>query len=227
MEETVELKIIHHVLDAIADQKLRAGTKLGENDLAAVFACNRAQIRRALAMLTGYGVVELVPHRGAFVSIPSEPESRQVFEARRAIEATICKNVVQNGKSADFARLRAHLAEEESAAQQASRAEALRLSRRFHLILAQIGQNEVLARFLEELTLRSSLILGCYGSQRASLCAVGEHEEIIEAIEARNAELAVRLLDHHLRHLEDEVDFDAQRGVSTPLGEILGAAQGR
>ncbi|MGH1369740.1 MAG: GntR family transcriptional regulator [Maritimibacter sp.] len=228
MENSVEMKIIYHVLDAIADQKLRAGTKLGESDLSAIFSCNRAQIRRALAMLTGYGVVNLIANKGAFVATPSERESRQVFQARRAIEASICKNVVRNAKTEDFARLRAHLAEENavlgpSAPAQASRAEALRLSRRFHLILADLGNNEVLAQFLEELTLRSSLILGCYGSHRATLCAAGEHEKIVEAIEARREDLAIQLLDQHLLHLENEVNFDARRSLSSPLGNILGA----
>lgn len=224
MTNSIEQKIIHHVLDAIADQKLHAGTKLGEQELVGVFSCSRAQIRRALAMLTGYGVIDLIPNKGAFVSTPSERESRHVFEARRAIEATICKNTVQNAKSPEIARLRAHLVEENAVTAQTSRAEVLRLSRRFHMILAEIGQNDVLGQYLEELTLRSSLILGCYGTQRSSLCATGEHEKIVDAIEARDADLAAALLDHHLSHLENDVDFSARRGSATALASILDVA---
>ncbi|WP_138471064.1 GntR family transcriptional regulator [Poseidonocella sp. HB161398] len=222
MTDTVENRIIHHVLDAIADQKLRAGTKLGEQELVAIFDCNRAQIRRALAMLTGYGVIELVRNRGAFVAIPSETESRQVFEARRAIEATICRNAVAHADAADLARMRAHLDEEaRAAAGLASRAQVLRLSRRFHLLLAELGRNRVLAKYLEELTLRSALILGCYGSGRAQLCASTEHQDIVAAIAQGDADLACRLLEGHLRHLEEAVEYGRRPAAGNALASIF------
>ncbi|MEI4473769.1 GntR family transcriptional regulator [Frigidibacter sp. MR17.24] len=218
-----ETRIVRHVLDAIADQKLHAGTKLGELELAAIFACSRAQIRRALAMLAQYGVIELRRNRGAFVIVPGPDEARQVFEARRAIEAVICRNVVANADEVDFARLRAHLADEARAGTAMSRSQVLRLSRRFHLILAEIGRNAVLEKYLAELTLRSALILGCWGTSRDRLCASGEHDEILAAIEARDTALAVALLDHHLMHLQDEIDFSAPPPARSPLAQVLAA----
>ncbi|WP_172331151.1 GntR family transcriptional regulator [Mangrovicoccus sp. HB161399] len=220
MPLTTEQKIIQHVLDAIAHQKLPAGTKLGEQELAEVFSCNRAPIRRALAMLTGYGVIELVRNRGAFVSMPGETEAREVFEARRAVEDTICRRAAARAGKADIARLRAHLAEE-AAAGTASRAQALQLSRRFHMMLAEIGGNGVLAKYLGELTLRSSLILGCYGSRRAQLCASGEHGEIVDALEEGDAGRACALLADHLRHIENEVDFGSRSPAPSTLSGIF------
>ncbi len=56
MDKPLETLIVDSILDAIADQRLRAGTKLGEQALSDIFACNRAHVRRALSMLTGWQV---------------------------------------------------------------------------------------------------------------------------------------------------------------------------
>ena len=99
---------------------------------------------------------------------------------------TICKNVVQFANPADHARLRANLAQEHEANGAGNRALAIRLSRQFHLILAEVGRNPVLSQYLEELTMRTSLVLGLYGSDQRSLCAVDEHAGILDAIERRD-----------------------------------------
>lgn len=224
MSQTPEQKIVEHVLDAIADQKLRAGTKLGEQSLSEIFSCNRTQVRRALATLTGYQVVEHLPNRGAYVATPSAADAREVFEARRAIEATICKNAVQFANSGDFARLSAHLEQEAAANAAENRALAIRLSRRFHLMLADLGRNAVLGRYLGELTMRTSLVIGLYGSSPRSLCAVAEHRGILSAIEARDEGLACERLETHLRHIEESVAFDAAPRARGALSALLGPA---
>ncbi len=222
MSQSPEQKIVEHILDAIAEQKLRAGTKLGEQSLSDIFSCNRTQVRRALAKLTGYKVVEHLPNRGAYVATPSEQDARDVFEARRAIEATICKNVVQFANSSDFGRLREHLELETVANAAGNRADAIRLSRQFHLILAEIGRNDVLFRYLGELTMRTSLVLGLYSRDQRDLCGADDHQKILQAIEARDETLACRRLDAHLRHIEHSVDFDRAPTVRGALSALLG-----
>ncbi|MCB1353877.1 MAG: GntR family transcriptional regulator [Rhodobacteraceae bacterium] len=222
MSQSPEQQIVEHVLDAIADQKLRAGTKLGEQSLSEIFSCNRTQVRRALATLTGYHVVEHLPNRGAYVATPSEADARHVFEARRAIEMTICKNVVQFANPADHARLRANLAQEHEANGAGNRALAIRLSRQFHLILAEVGRNPVLSQYLEELTMRTSLVLGLYGSDQRSLCAVDEHAGILDAIERRDEAAVCREIEAHLRHIEAAVDFAGAPKPRGALSSLLG-----
>jgi DNA-binding GntR family transcriptional regulator len=223
MTTAPENRIVEHVLDAIADQKLRAGTKLGEQSLSEIFSCNRTQVRRALATLTGYQVVEHLPNRGAFVATPTEADARDVFEARRAIEATICANVVRNAKPADYEALGAHLEHEKRATAEGNRPEAIRLSRGFHLILARVGGNSVLTRYLEELTMRTSLILGLYADSTESLCAPDEHARILDALIGGDTDAAGRLLDAHLRHIEARLVFDGARKPLGALSALLGS----
>ena len=152
--------------------------------------------------------------------MPTPEEARNVFQARRAIEKTIVRNVVGNAGRNDIARLRAHNEKERAARGSGSRREAIRMSGEFHRILGEIGQNDVLGDFVKELVLRSSLIIGLYAPMSARLCEDQEHREIVDAIEAGDEAKAIDLIDAHLRHLEDSIQFEKD-GESDDLREIL------
>ena len=221
MDKPPETLIVDSILDAIADQRLMAGTKLGEQALSDIFACNRAHVRRALSMLTGWQVVDHLPNRGAYVATPTPQDARDVFQARRAIETTICRNAVRLADAADLADLRAHLAEEDAARGHENRPALIRLSRGFHILLARIGRNPVLARYLDELTMRSSLIIGLYAQGHTTLCAEDEHAGIVAAIAARDEARALSLLDTHLRHIEGGIRFDEALPATDGLAAAL------
>lgn len=222
MEKPLETLIVDSILDAIADQRLQAGTKLGEQALSDLFACNRVHVRRALSMLTAWQVVDHLPNRGAYVATPTPQDARDVFQARRAIETTICRNVVRLASDQDIAALHQHLAQEDAARGQDNRPTKIRLSRGFHTLLARIGGNPVLARYLDELTMRSSLIIGLYATGPGTLCAEDEHARIVAAIEARDEAQALALLDQHLRHIEAGIRFDDKPPLSGTLSKVLG-----
>lgn len=221
MSEPHESVIVEHVLDAISDQRLQAGTKLGEQALSELFSCNRAHVRRALATLAAYQVVDLIPNRGAFVSTPSEEEARDVFQARRAIEATIVRNAVRRATNQDITDLRGLLHDEDNARTRHDRARAIRASRAFHMALARIGRNKVLEKYLAELTMRTSLILGLYGTGHGNLCADDEHAQIVDRVAARDEAGAQAKIDLHLRHIEDEVEFGVETPRVGPLAAVL------
>ncbi len=210
MKPSSEQEIVRSVLEAIAEHRLKAGTKLGEQSLCDIFGCSRATVRRALSTLAAQHVVDLKPNRGAFVATPTPQEAHNVFQARRAIERTTVRNVVRNAGPRAIARLRSHIARESVARRSGSRREAIRMSGEFHRLLGEISGNEVLAAFLRELVMRSSLIIGLYAPHSAPLCDDDDHRDIVEAIAARDAALAVERVDRHLRALEAGIRFEEE-----------------
>lgn len=216
-----EETIIRSILTAVAEQRLPAGTKLGEQGLSDLFNCNRANVRRALTALAAQHVVELRPNRGAYVATPSPEEAREIFEARRTIERTLGRRVAANATAVDIADLRQTIAQEALARASGDKPSELRLSRSFHMRLAVIAGNRVLERFLGELTLRTTLILGLYSAAGTACCAEDEHARIVDAIEARDEVKLVELLDEHLRHLEAGLNFDRPTSHNQSLAEQL------
>jgi DNA-binding GntR family transcriptional regulator len=199
--------IVERIVTAVIEQKLPPGAKLPEAVLCDAFACNRSQIRRVLVKLAERGVVALEANRGAFVARPSAGDARDVFAARQAIERAIVFAVAQRIDAAALKALKALLAKGAEANAREDRDQSIRLSGQFHLMLAEIAGNPVLAKFMGELIARTSLIVGLYGSPATRSCSEHEHATLIEALAARDAERAAELMQRHLLHLEDSLDI--------------------
>ncbi|MCQ0970440.1 GntR family transcriptional regulator [Paracoccus sp. TK19116] len=221
MDAQPETIIVGAVIDAISEQRLPAGAKLGEQALSVLFNCNRANVRRALAALEAKHVVELRPNRGAFVAAPSADEAREIFQARRAIERTIARQAVKRIDADGIARLKASIAAENLARSRRDKPAELRSSQNFHMLLAELAGNRVLQRFLAELTMRSTLILGMYAREGHSCAHCDDHTGIVDALIARDEALVLDLTDRHLRRLEAELDFERPVAVTVSLKDQI------
>src|SRR6266436_9336969 len=100
------------ILRAIMEGKLKAGAKLAENRLAAIFAVSRERIRKVLHRLGVEQRLEMIPNRGARVPRPTLDDVRSVYEAHRVLEAGVLTQLVRHVDDALIERLNAHLAEE-------------------------------------------------------------------------------------------------------------------
>jgi DNA-binding GntR family transcriptional regulator len=194
--------IVERIVAAVMEQKLAAGAKLPEAALCDAFDCSRTQIRRVLVVLAERGVVTLHANRGAYVASPDAGAAREVFGARRAIERSIVLSAAERIDAATLAELRANARAGGAAEAAGDRSESIRLSGAFHLRLAEAAANSVMAKFLEELVARTSLIIGLYGSHSARSCSETEHEALIDALAGRDGPRAAELMEQHLRHIE-------------------------
>lgn len=221
MDAQPENLIVRTIIDAISEQRLPAGAKLGEQALSDLFNCNRANVRRALVALSARHVVELRPNRGAYVVRPSAEEARDIFQARRAIERTIVRQAIRRATDQDIASLRANIAAESDARARHDRPTELRTSQQFHMYLARLSGNRVLEHFLAELTMRSTLILGMYSNESHACASCDDHSRIVDALMARDETRLLSLTDEHLRHLEAELDFDRPANAAVNLKDQL------
>jgi DNA-binding GntR family transcriptional regulator len=214
--------IVDRIVWAVMEHRLPPGTKLPENALCETFGASRARIRRSLLMLAGRGVVVLHSNRGAFVASPSPDEARSVFAARAAVEPTIVRTVVARIVDSEIDELRDNVAREVRAAERGQRHEAISLSGRFHIRLAELGANPILSRFVEELVARTSLIIGLFGSPGISSCSETEHGALIKAIAERDADQACGQMLHHLAHIEAELTLNGKPKEAIDVRRIFG-----
>ncbi|SMO60342.1 transcriptional regulator, GntR family [Paracoccus laeviglucosivorans] len=215
-------EIAERIWLAIAERRLRPGARLKEEELAEIFAVSRARVRQALALLERDGLVRLQPNRGAFVPAPDVNEAADVLFARRIIERRIIERLSVAITPKGIARLRAHVLHEREAKARGDLSDTIRLSGRFHLLLAELLQSDFLQAMLGELISRSSLITAIYRDSAQADCGPDEHEQIIAALERRDADAAVAAMSHHLDHIEAGLVLDADRKVQDELRDILG-----
>jgi DNA-binding GntR family transcriptional regulator len=192
-------QIAQQVVESILAQKLAPGERLGEQALADLFGVSRTLVREALMQLQARGFIEVRPRRGWYVVEPSVEEARDAFSARRVIEAGILASAEEAGRPLQSVtrRLRAHIADEQSAIDGADAATRAFLLADFHVCLAESMGHRSLSNVLRDLTARTTLAASLYQSRHEAGQSCAEHSAIVEAIEANNLPLArQRLLDH-------------------------------
>ena len=195
-------RIVDSITGAIVERRLMPGTKLAEQQIADIFGVSRTLVRQALNQLSRDRLVTLEPARGAFVAKPSPQEAHEVFEVRAMLEAALVKQLCAQVTDAQIAELRAHLAAEAQAVARTDVSGRTRLLADFHVVLARMLGNQVLADLLEDLLTRSSLIALMYQSSHSAEHSQAEHVAIVDALEKRDVRAAVRLLESHLGNVE-------------------------
>lgn len=195
-------RIAASITTAIVERRLMPGTKLAEQKLADIFRCSRTLVRQALNQLSRDRLVTLHPARGAFVAEPSIEEARQVFETRQMLESAMLSQLVERITPAQIKLLRAHLKQEREAVARTDVPGRTRLLADFHVLLAQMLGNEVLAEMLSDLLSRSSLIALMYQSSHSAAESQAEHEAIVDALHKRDKKAVQHLISTHLGHVE-------------------------
>jgi DNA-binding GntR family transcriptional regulator len=201
-------RIVDSITTAIVERRLMPGTKLVEQQIADVFSVSRTVVRQALNQLSRDRLVTLEPARGAFVAMPSIAEARQVFEVRRMVEGGMVRQFAAQITDAQLAELRTHLRDERGAVTRADVSGRTRLLADFHVVLARMLGNEVLAELVADLLSRSQLIALMYQSAHSAEHSQAEHVDIVEALQRRDARAAVRLMEQHLASVERNLRLD-------------------
>jgi DNA-binding GntR family transcriptional regulator len=207
MDSTATSFIVESLTRAIVEHQLQPGAKLVEQKLADQFGVSRTLVRQALYRLSQNRLIKIEPARGAFVAAPSAAEAQQVFAVRRMLEAGMVRAFVATAKAADIKALQTHIAQEKLAVLGGDVPGRTELLGDFHVRMAQLLHNDVLAQLLTDLISRSALITLMYQTSSAAAHSHEEHAQIVKAIKARDADAAIELMDAHLRHVEDALNF--------------------
>jgi DNA-binding GntR family transcriptional regulator len=188
------------------EHRLQPGTKLAEQKLADHFGVSRTLVRQALFQLAQNRLVTMEPARGAFVAAPTVEEARQVFQVRRMLEAEMTREFVRNVTPAKL-KACANTWRRRRPPVDGRDAKRIELLGDFHVRMAELMGNEVLAQILRDLVSRSSLITLMY--QRAAPPRIRRKSTWTgEGPRREGREAAVRLMEEHLLHVEESLAFD-------------------
>jgi len=214
-------RIAASITQAIVERRLMPGTKLAEQQLADIYGVSRTLVRQALNQLSRHRLVTLTPARGACVAEPSIEEARQVFELRRMLESGLLAQLCTTITAAQIRQLREHLKLEREALKRTDVPGRTRLLADFHVLLARLHGNEVLAETLADLLSRCSLIALMYQSSHSAAESQAEHEAIVNALQARDRRALMKLMDTHLGNVEANLKLEPR---ASDLAAALKAA---
>jgi len=207
--ETSDEWIYDQVFSAVLEQRLIPGAKLKESELCEIFGVSRTIIRRILLRLSLDKVVELRPNRGAVIATPAAEDVRQIFAARRLLEIGIIGDACEFCIPEDTETLKDIVVRENAAINSGDRSGAIRLAGEFHVRLAQVARNRPIQDLLRQLVAQSSLALALYESPGPLLCVDDDHINIVNAVNAGEADKSRDLMALHLDKAEAEMKLDA------------------
>ena len=215
-----EDEVYTELRNAICERQLLPDTKLGETLLVEHFGVSRTIIRQVLLRLAGEGLVRQEPNRGAFVARISLKEAQQIYAAWRLVEGTIIQEITGSITPKQVQTLRDLIAQERQACSEKDYPRLTRLSMQFHIELAALSQNVYLGRFLQDLIPLTSLAY-FYDVRNMPLCTEDEHSQILNAIEAGDADQAVAVAHKHLDGIEAALNTFAALEPQLSLAERL------
>jgi DNA-binding GntR family transcriptional regulator len=207
-QEMDDDKVYNKIHDAILEHRLKPGTKLAEERLAAIFGVTRARVRKAFARLAHEQIVDWFPQRGAFIARPTVEQARDVLEARRIIEPALMRRLANAAGDPGIKALRKHVELEFDADRRQDKRAVVRLSGEFHNLAADLSGNTSLARSIRELSAITCLVILLYDAPTSIACRANDHARIIDAIKAHDADAAARLVVEHLNEIEASVNLD-------------------
>ena len=209
-------RVYEALKEAITEMDIYSGTeppKLDERRLADNLGVSRTPIREALLRLEQEGLVVIVPRRGAFVARKSKKEVLEMIQVWAALEAMAARLATERASDQELARLRGMFASLDDG--ETASAHIDEYSERnivFHQQIIRLSHSDLLTSmaaglFIHMRWIRARTIGEIDRAQRSVI----DHMHIIEALEARDAEVAGRRVrDHTLglaRHVAQSVDF--------------------
>ncbi|MGP6420883.1 GntR family transcriptional regulator [Pseudomonas putida] len=198
---------------AILDGRLPCGTALRQQDLADLFGVSRMPVREALRQLEAQELLSVTTHKGAVVAPLIQGDATETYELRILLESEAMRQSIPLLTSADHALAARYIEELEI---QHDYSEIGRLNRLFHMALYSKAPNRRLLRLVEDGLNEEERFL------RFNLEAMGlgklsqeDHRAMLQAVIARDVELSVKLLTHHLNRGVEVIT----RYLASPAGQ--------
>ena len=182
------------IRDRILNGEIPGGTKIVEEKLATELGFSRTPIRDSLRQLAHEGLIV-----NKKVVQPSEKDLIDLFEVRSLLEGASAKSAATYLAEEDLQSLSECI----RMGREGSFEEIMEANERFHEIIVQASGNALMIDTIDRMKsiiylFRKTVVL----NKRPRL--IDEHEEIYEAIKARDTERAQQLME---AHLQTDLDF--------------------
>lgn len=207
---SVKDRVYQKILGGIISREFPLDELLAEKKLCEAFGVSRSPVREALGELTREGILKSMPRAGYQIVRISEKQMRDAFQMRLLLEREGLEQAWERLNDRKIASLKAISGESERALQEEgsdSLLRRLKLNDEFHIKLCSFSGNDLLGTYLSQ-TMRLLLRGMAQHMMEESLLtesAPSIHHQVVEALEARDKEKALRYLKEDIYSMEKEL----------------------
>ena len=212
--ETANITLTERLFDAlqqaIVEGKIHQGSKISEPELARQYGVSRSSLREAIARLEARKLVERRPNFGSRVIRLSHEQLMEIFQVREALEGMSARLAAQHMNDREIEALQRLLAQHGTQIEkQQGRAYFQKQGDLdFHYRIVQGSKNQQLIGLLcNDLYHLMRMYRYQFGMRsKRSRQAYEEHHYLLNAIVARDAEMAELLMRQHIRSSRRNVE---------------------
>jgi DNA-binding GntR family transcriptional regulator len=197
--------VYEELKQAILELRLPPGHPLREAALAEQLGVSKTPIREALSRLEQDGLAEMTSFKGAVVTGYSRTDLLEIYELRELLEDAAARSAAESIDPAALQRLTEICRESRELRDGSDPARLAALISEFDTVLFDQVRNSRIRALIENLRAHLTRI----GQLTAEIpgrvqISVDEHEKIVEAIAARDPDLAARRMRDHIHSVRDD-----------------------
>ncbi|UFJ40893.1 GntR family transcriptional regulator [Brevibacillus humidisoli] len=206
--QSIHTQVTNVLRNAIVSGEFALGEKLSETALAQRLGVSRTPVREALKQLQQEGLVEIIPRVGTCVRKPTEKEIFELFKIKESLEGLAAGLMAERGEIPESNQLVQAMESMEEAVEKRDIDRYVESNGRFHdAILRGSGNSKLLYHFnllINQLPYKRFVYITLDQPDRLEK-SINEHRRIVEAIQARDTELAEKLMREHVKASGDKL----------------------
>lgn len=187
--------------------ELAPGSVVSENELSSQLELSRTPVREALIELSKVGIVEILPQRGSRVSLIDYNFIEEFHFLRKVLETAVVEMACDVATQEDILILEQNLNQQEFYLKNPSPARLLETDDQFHQELFRICSKMQVYKLMSSMSTHFDRVRKLSLSTVKDIKIVQDHRTMLEAIKAKDKDLAKATMEKHLSRykLDEEV----------------------
>ena len=196
------------IKDNIINLELAPESLISEAELAADLGLSRTPVREALLELDKVRIIQIFPQKRSQVAPIDYQLVEEACFMREALERAMLQLLCGIRGAIDFSALEENVRLQYFHLDRKDFRTLMQLDDRFHAILFELAQKSQVYRLIQDLTIHFDRVRWMALESVKELKIVQDHERILEAVKARDGQMADLLIQKHLgRYKFDAADI--------------------
>lgn len=192
-------RVFHKLRDDILSGKYKEYEELKEVAIGEELGVSRTPVREAFRQLELEGLIRIIPNKGAYVTGITEKDVKDIYMIRSLLEGLCSRWATEHITKEQMEEMEENIYLAQFHARKGHLDQLAELDNRFHDIMYEACNSKMLENQLKDfhqyvLRVRKKTL----ANANRGLMSNSEHEQIMEAIKAGNADLAEQLANRHM-----------------------------
>lgn len=192
-------RVFHRLREDILSGKYKEGDELKEVAIGEELGVSRTPVREAFRQLELEGLIQIIPNKGAYVTGITEKDVKDIYMIRSLLEGLCARWTCEHITDEQMEEMEENIYLSKFHADKGHLEQLAELDNRFHEILYEACNSKMLEHQLRDfheyvLRVRKKTLSNANRGPKSN----EEHEMIMEAIRAKDADKAEKLANMHM-----------------------------